>query len=151
MGRRRLAREIALQALYVADVARTPAEEAFALVTRRQGDEADAETVAFAKELALGALAQVEALDKTIQEQAANWSMARMAAVDRNVLRLAAYELTARPDTPVGVVIDEAIEIVRKYSTEEATRFINGILDSLKKLREAAPKPKGKKKSPPED
>jgi len=69
--------------------------------------------------------------------------MNRMAAVDRNVIRLAAYELTTRPDTPVGVVIDEAIEIVRKYSTEEATRFVNGILDALKALRKA---PAAKKK-----
>ena len=108
MGRRRLAREIALQALYVADVAHTPALEAFALVTRREGEELDAETLVFARELALGAIERVEKLDLTIQEQAANWSMVRMAAVDRNVLRLAAYELEARPDTPVGVIIDEA-------------------------------------------
>lgn len=149
MGRRRLAREIALQALYVADVSRTPPAEAFAIVTRREGEEVDAETIAFARELALGASERVEALDLTIQEQAANWSMARMAAVDRNVLRLAAYELDARPDTPVGVIIDEAIEIVRKYSTEEATRFINGILDSLKKLRGAKPKKKNVRKKDP--
>ena len=150
MGRRRLAREIALQALYVADVAHTPALEAFAIVTRRDGDDADEETLAFARELALGTLEGVEALDLTIQEQAANWSMVRMAAVDRNVLRLAAYELESRPDTPVGVIIDEAIEIVRKYSTEEATRFINGILDSLKKIRDAKPKKKNVRKKEPE-
>lgn len=146
MGRRRLAREIALQALYIADVSRTPAAESFAIVTRREGEEADAETLAFARELALGAIESVEKLDATIQEQAANWSMARMAAVDRNVLRLAAYELGARPDTPVGVIIDEAIEIVRKYSTEEATRFINGILDSLKKRRDGKPPKKNARK-----
>ena len=146
MGRRRLAREIALQALYVADVAHTPAPEAFAIVTRREGEAVDDETLIFARELALGAIERVAQLDLTIQEQAANWSMVRMAAVDRNVLRLAAYELETRPDTPVGVIIDEAIEIVRKYSTEEATRFINGILDSLKKLRDAKPKKNVRKK-----
>lgn len=144
MGRRRLAREIALQALYVADVARTPAEEAFAIVTRREGEETDAETLAFARDLALGALGKIEALDAVIQARAENWAMNRMAAVDRNVLRLAAFELTERPDTPLGVVIDEAIEIVRKYSAEEATRFVNGILDALKAVREE-PKPKAKK------
>ncbi len=135
MGRRRLAREIALQALYVADVSRTPAEEAFAIATRRGGGEADAPTLAFARDLALGALARRDELDAVISARADNWAMNRMAAVDRNVLRLAAYELTARPDTPLGVVIDEAIEIVRKYSAEEATRFVNGILDALKALR----------------
>jgi transcription antitermination protein NusB len=148
VGRRRLAREIALQALYIADVSRTPAEESFAIVTRREGDEADAETLAFARDLALGALGRIEELDALIQARAENWAMNRMAAVDRNVLRLAAFELTARPDTPLGVVIDEAIEIVRKYSTEEATRFVNGILDALKALREA-PKPKAKKAPKP--
>ena len=145
MGRRRLAREVALQALYVADVSRTPAEEAFAIVVRRDGDELDAETREFARELTLGTLARIEELDAKIQERAENWAVNRMAAVDRNVLRLAAYELIARPDTPVGVVIDEAIEIVRKYSAEEATRFVNGILDALKSLREP-PKPKARRK-----
>jgi N utilization substance protein B len=141
VGRRRLAREIALQALYVADVAHTPPEEAFAIVTRREGGEADAETLEFARALALGALARIEELDGIIQARADNWAVNRMAAVDRNVLRLAAFELTSRPDTPLGVVIDEAVEIVRKYSAEEATRFVNGILDALKSVREA-PKPK---------
>ncbi|MBI4370833.1 MAG: transcription antitermination factor NusB [Elusimicrobia bacterium] len=135
MGRRRLAREIALQALYVADVSSTPAVEAFAIVTRRGGGEADAETLGFARELAFGALERRDALDARIQERAANWAIGRMAAVDRNILRLAAYELADGRDTPVGVVIDEAIEIARKYSTEEATRFVNGILDALKPPR----------------
>lgn len=144
MGRRRLAREVALQALYVADVSSTPAEEAFAIVTRRDDEPLDDETREFARTLALGTLGKREALDALIQERAENWAMNRMAAVDRNVLRLAAYELADRPETPVGVVIDEAIEIVRKYSAEEATRFVNGILDALKALRET-PKPKKKR------
>jgi N utilization substance protein B len=144
-----LAREIALQALYVADVSHTAAEEAFAIVTRREGSEADDETLAFAKSLALGALERVSELDELISARAQNWAMNRMAAVDRNVLRLAAYELVARPDTPLGVIIDEAIEIVRKYSSEEATRFINGILDALKVLR-TEPKPKKNKDAPPQ-
>ena len=137
MGRRRLAREVALQALYVADVSNTPATESFAIVTRRNGEGLDDATREFARELALGALERREELDGLIQARAENWAVNRMAAVDRNVLRLAAYELVARPDTPVGVVIDEAIEIVRKYSAEEATRFVNGILDALKELRQA--------------
>lgn len=141
MGRRRLGREIALQALYVADVSHTPAEDAFAVVTRREGEEVDPETAAFSRELTLGTLARVEELDEIIQKNAQNWAVNRMAAVDRNVIRLAAYELIARPDTPVGVIIDEAIEIVRKYSTEEATRFVNGVLDALKSLRDK-PKPR---------
>ena len=148
MGKRRLAREVALQALYVSDVSNTPAEESFAIVVRLNDGEVDAETVEFARSLALGALAARERLDALIQERAENWALNRMAAVDRNVLRLAAYELADRPDTPVGVVIDEAIEIVRKYSAEEATRFVNGILDALKVLRK---KPKPSKTDPEKD
>ena len=143
MGRRRLAREVALQALYIADVSHTPAEEAFAIVVRGETAELDEDTREFARGLTLGALARIGELDALIQARAQNWAMNRMTAVDRNVIRLAAYELIARNDTPVGVVIDEAIEIVRKYSAEEATRFVNGILDALKVLRaEAAPEPK---------
>ena len=144
MGRRRLAREIALQALYVADVSNTPAEEAFAIVVRLDGDKLDEQTREFARSLALGTLARRDELDALITERAENWAVRRMAAVDRNVLRLAAYELADRGETPVGVVIDEAIEIVRKYSAEEATRFVNGVLDALKGLREDA-KPKKKR------
>ncbi|MDX6769195.1 MAG: transcription antitermination factor NusB [Elusimicrobiota bacterium] len=148
MGRRRLAREIALQALYVADVAPGAADEAFAIVTRRRdGDEADAETLDFARVLVAGTLGMRDALDALIAQKAANWTLPRMAAVDRNVLRLAAYELEARPDTPVGVIIDEAIEIVRKYSAEEATRFVNGVLDGLK-ARRPAKKKNARKKEP---
>jgi N utilization substance protein B len=148
VGRRRLAREIALQALYVADVAPSAAPEAFAIVTRRrEGDEADAETLDFARGLTEGTLQRRDELDKLIAEKASNWTLPRMAAVDRNVLRLAAYELEARPDTPVGVIIDEAIEIVRKYSAEEATRFVNGVLDGLKSRR--VPKKKNARKKEP--
>ncbi len=139
MGRRRLGRELALQALYIADVSSTPAEESFAGVVRREGDEFDESAREFARELALGALSRREELDALIQARAQNWALNRMAAVDRNVLRLAAFELTARPDTPVGVIIDEAIEIARKFSGDESTRFVNGVLDALKALRQAPP------------
>jgi N utilization substance protein B len=134
MGRRRQAREIALHALYIADAAGTPEGEAFASAVRGIKD-ADDKTRDFARDLVRGTLANKEKLDALIQGVAENWTLARMPLVDRNVLRLAAYELTSADDTPVGVVIDEAIEIVRKYSTEESTRFINGILDKLKVQR----------------
>jgi len=135
MGRRRQAREIALQTLYIIDTSKTPEAEAFAIVNRREPVD-DEKTLEFAKELVSGALAQKPALDALIEGAAQNWALARMAAVDRNVLRLSAYELLNRPETPVNVVIDEAIEIVRKFSTEDSTRFINGILDKLKEHRQ---------------
>lgn len=138
MGRRRQAREIALQALYIADAAGTPEGAAFASVIYGNKD-ADDKTRDFARDLVRGTLADKEKLDALIQAVAENWSLARMPLVDRNVLRLAAYELTSLDGTPIGVIIDEAIEIVRKYSTEESTRFINGILDKLKDKRPGKP------------
>ena len=144
MGRRRLAREIALQALYLVDVAHTPAAEAFAIVNRR-GDKHEEKNLDFARSLLDGAIAKLGEIDAHIAATAENWPIKRMAAVDRNVLRLAAFELAYERDTPVGVVIDEAIEIVRKYSTEDATKFINGILDKLKALR---PPPDAPEKDP---
>ena len=137
MGRRRQAREIALQALYIIDTSGTSEAEAFAIVNRRE-DPADEATLEFARSLVAGAVKEKADLDKLIEGAAQNWALARMAAVDRNVLRLSAYELLHRKDTPVNVVIDEAIEIVRKYSTEDSTRFINGILDKLKEHRDGA-------------
>ncbi|MCX5794458.1 MAG: transcription antitermination factor NusB [Elusimicrobia bacterium] len=140
MGRRRQAREIALQALYLVDVAHTQPSEAFAIVNRHAG-QSEAQTLDFARSLLEGAVAKLAEIDAHISATAENWPIKRMAAVDRNVLRLAAFELAYERDTPVGVVIDEAIEIVRKYSTEDATKFINGILDKLKALRPASDAP----------
>lgn len=141
MGRRRQAREIALQALYIIDTSGTPEAEAFAIVNRRKAPD-DQKTLDFARELVAGANAERALMDKLIEGAAQNWALARMAAVDRNVLRLSAYELLRQLDTPVNVVIDEAIEIVRKFSTEDSTRFINGILDKLKENRQGHERPK---------
>jgi N utilization substance protein B len=137
MGRRRQGREIALQALYIVDTSRTPPAEAFKIVNRRRPDDekADAATLDFARELLMGAEEKRPELDRCISEAAENWAIGRMAAVDRSMLRLATYELLCHPQTPVNVIIDEAIEIVRKYSTQDSTRFINGILDKIKDKR----------------
>lgn len=140
MGRRRQAREIALQALYLVDVAGVAVPEAFAIVNRGE-DQSDDDTLGFARSLLEGTSGKRAEIDAHIAATAENWPIKRMAAVDRNVLRLAAYELAYERGTPVGVVIDEAIEIVRKYSTEDATRFVNGILDKLKSLRPASDAP----------
>ena len=134
MGRRRQAREIALQALYIIDTSRTDPKEAFAIVNRR-AEESDEKVLEFARSLVSGTMERKPDLDKRIETIAENWALPRMAAVDRNVLRLAAYELLYKLDTPVNVVIDEAIEIARKFSTEDSTRFVNGVLDKLKDKR----------------
>lgn len=129
MGRRRQARELALQALYLADAARMDAEEALRIVGARELDEKGQQ---FARSLVLGTSARVAQLDELIQKVAQNWEVERMACVDRNLLRLASYELLHCPDTPVSVVIDEALEIGKKYSSEDSSRFLNGILDKIK-------------------
>ena len=136
MGRRRLAREIVLQALYLVDTSKVPPSEAFAIVTANL-EERDPKVLEFARGLLEGAAAERADLDEKIKAHATNWELGRMAAVDRNIIRLAAYELLHRLDTPVSVVIDEALEIAKIFSTEDSTRFINGVLDKLKDYRPA--------------
>jgi transcription antitermination protein NusB len=133
MGSRRKARECALQMLFAADVAETPPDEVVRTYWAELGD-ADLEEPArdFATRLAAGTLAQLQTLDERIRSRAEHWRIARMAVVDRNILRLAVYEFLYEP-TPRTVAINEALEIARRFSTYEATQFINGILDAIKR------------------
>ncbi len=133
MGSRRKARECALQMLFAADVAETPPDEVVLTYWAELGDT-DLEEPArdFATRLAAGTLAQLESLDERIRSRAEHWRIARMAVVDRNILRLAVYEFLYEP-TPRTVAINEALEIARRFSTYEATQFINGILDAIKR------------------
>jgi N utilization substance protein B len=96
----------------------------------------------FARELFQGTVKNVEQLDPLIRQHAANWRLERMAAVDRSVLRLACYELLHCPETPPRAVINEALEIARRFSGEGSVEFVNGILDSiLKRLPARETKP----------
>jgi N utilization substance protein B len=132
MGTRRKARECALQMLFAADVAKTPEN----VLTRDYWNELgetdiDEATRDFATQLAVGTLRELEKVDAKIRSRAEHWRIPRMAIVDRNVLRLAVYEFLYE-QTPHTVVINEALEIARRFSTFEATQFINGILDAVK-------------------
>ncbi len=132
MGTRRKARECALQMLFAADVAKTGES----ILTRDYWTELgeptlDEETRDFADKLSVGTLREVEKIDTTIRTRAEHWRIERMAIVDRNVLRMAVYEFLFS-DTPHTVIINEALEIARRFSTFEATQFINGILDAIK-------------------
>jgi len=133
MGSRRKARECALQMLFAADVSEARADE---LVRTYWAELCDAELEEpareFATRLASGTLANLTALDERIRSRAEHWRISRMAIVDRNVLRLAVYEFLHEP-TPRTVTINEALEIARRFSTYEATQFINGILDAIKR------------------
>jgi len=90
------------------------------------------QTLEFSRQLVDGVLAEQAVIDPLIKKYAENWDMHRMAAIDRCILRLAAYELLYEPETPINVIINEAVEIAKKYSTGESSKFVNGILDKIK-------------------
>ena len=133
MGTRRKARECALQMLFAADMAKATDGKRLALdYWANLGEEnLDEQTREFAANLTAGTMREIAALDDRIRTRAEHWRIERMAIVDRNVLRLAVYEFLYT-DTPHTVVINEALEIARRFSTFEATQFINGILDAIK-------------------
>jgi N utilization substance protein B len=89
--------------------------------------------IGFARQLVLGTVEHVEQIDRLIRRHAEHWRLDRMATVDRNLLRLAVYEFMHEKETPKTVVINEAIEIARRFSAQESPQFINGVLDSIKK------------------
>jgi N utilization substance protein B len=95
--------------------------------------ETELEVREFAQGLVEGVMREREALDRVISGSVDNWRIERMAVVDRNILRVAVYELAWLPDTPSVVVLDEAIEVGKKYGSEQSGSFINGILDSVRK------------------
>ena len=133
MGARRKARELALQMLFENDIAGTKAEEMF----HRSADlkKSPQSVRDFTERLVSGTLEHRDDLDKIISKQADHWRLARMPIVDRNILRLALFELLHEPATPRPVVIDEALEIAKRFSTPRSSQFINGILDGVLKAR----------------
>jgi len=137
MGVRRRARELALQILYQRELSGTDVEEIFSEFDELQ--QAPAATRDFAITLVRGVIARIEELDGRLVEQADNWRLDRMAAVDRNLLRLALYELLFEKETPCAVVIDEAVEIAKRFGSERSSQFVNGVLDGFLHRREAAP------------
>jgi len=128
MTRRTRAREVALQALFQEDLnPKNSLENVGAFLASRLRDENLRE---FAKQLVLGVKRNQEELDALLAEKAANWSVSRMAATDRNLLRLGAFEIRYT-DTPDRVAVDEAIELAKRYGTANSPQFVNGILDKL--------------------
>lgn len=136
MGSRRRARELALQMLFENDLTGTPAAEMF-LHFQEWRHAADS-TRDYAKRLVVGTLEHRAELDDLITRQAEHWRLERMPTVDRNILRMALYEIRHEPDTPPPVVIDEALEIAKRFSTPRSSQFINGILDGVLKAPPAA-------------
>ncbi|MCD4748846.1 MAG: transcription antitermination factor NusB [Thermoanaerobaculales bacterium] len=136
MGSRRQARELALQLLYQHELTQTPLEE---MQKHFEGwKRASTSVREFADSLVRGTLDNSGEIDEILEEQTSNWRLDRLAAVDRNILRLALFELLHQEGTPAAVVIDEAIEVAKKFGAEESSRFINGVLDGFVKSRQKA-------------
>jgi N utilization substance protein B len=129
MTKRSRAREVVLQALYQRD--QNPVVEPGAVRGFLQGRLRDPELTAYAEGLYHGTLTHQAEIDRRLSAVAENWRLERMAAVDRNILRLGAYELLFAPETPAKVVLDEAIELAKRYGSAESAAFVNGILDRL--------------------
>jgi transcription antitermination protein NusB len=140
-GKRRTAREMAVQMLYQSDLGGSPLPHIFstfdlaeylggdlARQRRRVEDAFD-----YAQTLVRGTVDHREEIDAMIRGQADNWRLERMPAVDRNILRLAIYEMLYEQETPKLVVVDEAIELAKKFGSEQSGRFVNGLLDGLLK------------------
>ena len=137
MGTRRKSRELALQMLFQSDLGQQAPDEVRETFWRGRGEVAR-EVQGFAEDLFRVAHDRAGEIDHLIEAHAEHWRMDRMAAVDRNILRASVAELLEFPTTPRAVVINEAIEIARKFSSPESVQFINGVLDSIGKQIEAA-------------
>ncbi len=130
--KRRKAREYALQILFQADFTKKKIEQRD--LEEFWSDKKERNNVReFTEELVKGTLNNLDDIDRTIERFTENWLLRRMAAVDRNILRFAAYEILYRKDIPSAVTINEALEIAKKYSSLDSASFLNGVLDRLAK------------------
>ncbi len=134
MGTRRQARELALQSLYLQDTCNATIESALKSTLAETTNETVRE---FCEHLTKGVAEKKEDIDNLLIKYAENWDLKRMAAVDRNILRLATFEILTDVNTPVSVIIDEAIEIAKNFSMQDSSKFVNGILDKVKNERKA--------------
>jgi N utilization substance protein B len=135
------AREAALKILYFCEISGAAANEAIAAYFAEHAPDADTAVQAFARELVLGTLADVPSLDALIAQHSKHWRLERLAIIDRLILRLAIWELQHEPDLPPAVVLNEALELARTYSTDGSVAFVNGVLDGIRRALEG-PRPK---------
>jgi N utilization substance protein B len=131
MGARHSGREAALQMLFQMEASGASADEAIELYWRNFGADADPESRQYADQCVRGVAASREALDKHIGAASQNWRIERMTRVDRNVLRLGAWELAERPDVPRAVVLDEAVELAKSFGNDDSSAFVNGVLNRV--------------------
>ena len=132
MATRRRSRQRALQILFLWDARRQPVDEVINAYYDTLLSEEHPLRDPFVADLVHGTVEHIAELDEQISRHAEHWRMERMPAVDRNILRLAVYEIK-RAGTPAAVAIDEALELARKFSNEESVQFVNGVLDAVHK------------------
>jgi len=131
--RRRLAREVALKTLFAVDLGKVKPERVLDdLLAEVDLPPRDAQ---FARELVIGTLAHLEEIDPIIARQAVGWTIDRMATIDRNILRMALYEILHRDDIPDSVAVNEAVELAKRYGDAESSKFVNGILGEIVRAR----------------
>jgi N utilization substance protein B len=130
VGTRRKSRELTMQMLFQGDLGKQTADEVRGLFWTSR-DDVDAETRGFAEDLYRVATVRQPEIDELIESHAQNWRLERMAVVDRNVLRTAIAEMLAYPNTPAAIIINESLEIARRYAAPESVNFLNGILDAV--------------------
>jgi N utilization substance protein B len=138
MSSRRRSRQRALQILFLWDARRPPVDDAINSYYDSLYWEERPERDPFVRDLVTGTVEHLAEVDEQITKHAEHWRMERMPAVDRNILRMAVYEMT-RGETPAAVTIDEAIELARKFSGEESVQFVNGVLDAINRGRATTP------------
>jgi len=135
MVSRRKGRILAFQALYFWESNKVPVEEliCFAWLSEDKLKSLSEEISAFSKNLIAGSIENIDSIDKSIKEHLINWDITRLNRVDLAVLRMSVYTLMYQTDIPPSIVIDEAIGICREYGTDDSHKFVNGVLDSIKR------------------
>ena len=130
---RRQAREAALKTLYLFEVGQTTAQEAIGSYFREHDPKASDDVKAFASELVYGTSNERFDLDKALEPHLTGWRLDRLSVLDRMILRMGLWEITHHPETAPAIVINEAMELARTFTSEDAVKFINGVLDAAQK------------------
>jgi len=130
MGTRRKSRELAMQMLFQGDLGKHTPEQVEKLFWESR-DDVDDDTRAFTEDIYRVAIARQPEIDKLIEEHAQNWRLERMAVVDRNLIRAAVAEMMGSPNTPAAIIINESLEVARRYAAPESIHFLNGVLDAI--------------------
>ncbi len=141
MGSRRKGRIIAFQALFGWDMNRVPIEELvqFPWLDEERRARVDEQTLAFARLIVSGTIEHLNAIDEAIRQQLENWDFTRLSRVDLAMLRMSVYSLAYQKDIPPTVTIDEAVDIVKEFGSDDSYRFVNGVLDGIRKFQETLP------------